>query len=124
VLDGAKALHRAVVDVFDHPVIQRCQLHKLRNVRDKLPEKLRVPVERRMRDAYHADSVLEAEGKLDALAKELATKYPGAAASPREGMAETLTILHLDVPPTLADAALDQPDLGVVLAESIKELLP
>lgn len=50
-IDGGKALHRAVTDVFDHPVIQRCQLHKIRNVKDKLPEKLRVLVERRMRDA-------------------------------------------------------------------------
>jgi putative transposase len=41
VLDGSKALARAVTDVFDHPVIARCQLHKIRNVRDRLPEKLR-----------------------------------------------------------------------------------
>ena len=101
-LDGGKALHRAVVDVFDHPVIQRCQQHKLRNVKDKLPEKLRTTVERRMREAYHADTVLEAEAKLTGLAAELDKKYPGAAASLREGMAETLTILHLDVSPTLA----------------------
>ena len=102
VLDGSKALRRAVLDVFDQPVIQRCQLHKIRNVRDKLPQKLRVLVERRMRDAYHADSALDAEAKLTALAAELDKKHPGAAASLREGMAETLTILHLDVPPTLA----------------------
>lgn len=102
VLDGAKALHRAVIDVFDQPVIQRCQLHKIRNVRDKLPEKLRPLVERRMRDAYHTETVLAAEAKLVALAAELDKKHPGAAASLREGMAETLTILHLDVPPTLA----------------------
>ncbi len=102
VLDGAKALHRAVVDVFDQPVIQRCQQHKIRNVRDKLPEKLRALVERRMRDAYHAESALAAEAKLVALATELDKKHPGAAASLREGMAETLTILHLDVLPTLA----------------------
>jgi putative transposase len=38
VIDGAKALRRAVTDVFDHPVIQRCQLHKLRNVTDRLPD--------------------------------------------------------------------------------------
>jgi len=41
VLDGAKALRRAVLDVFDHPVIARCQLHKIRNVQDRLPQKLR-----------------------------------------------------------------------------------
>jgi putative transposase len=102
VLDGAKALRRAVTDVFDQPVIQRCRQHKIRNVRDKLPEKLRPLVERRMREAYHAESALDAEAKLVALAAELDKKHPGAAASLREGMAETLTILHLDVPPTLA----------------------
>ena len=41
VLDGAKALRAAVMEVFDHPVIGRCQLHKIRNVADHLPEKLR-----------------------------------------------------------------------------------
>jgi putative transposase len=49
VLDGAKALTRAVKDVFDKPLIQRCQQHKIRNVRDRLPEKLRTVVEKRMR---------------------------------------------------------------------------
>jgi transposase-like protein len=102
VLDGSKALSRAVRDVFDQPLIQRCQQHKIRNVRDRLPDKLRALVERRMREAYHADSALAAEAKLTALAAELDRTHPGAAASLREGMAETLTILRLDVPPTLA----------------------
>jgi len=102
VLDGAKALAAAVNEVFDHPVIARCQLHKLRNVRDHLPEKLRPGVERRMRAAYHADSALEAEAQLTTLAKELDKTHPGAAGSLREGLAETLTVLRLDVPPTLA----------------------
>jgi transposase-like protein len=55
-----------------------------------------------MRDAYHAQTALAAEAGLTALAAELDKRYPGAAASLREGMAETLTILHLEVPPTLA----------------------
>jgi putative transposase len=101
-IDGAKALYRAVVDVFDHPVIQRCQLHKLRNVTDRLPERLRAPVGTKMRAAYHADSALDAEAQLAALARELDKTHPGAAASLREGMAETLTVLRLGVPPTLA----------------------
>jgi putative transposase len=102
VLDGSKALARAVKDVFDHPVIARCQLHKIRNVRDRLPEKLRTVVERRMRAAYHAESVLAAQAELEALAGELDKTHPGAAASLREGMDETLTVLRLGVPPTLA----------------------
>jgi transposase-like protein len=102
VLDGAKALSRAVKDVFDKPLIHRCQEHKIRNVKDKLPEKLRAVTEQRMRQAYHAESALKAEGLLTALAAELDKTHPGAAASLREGMAETLTILRLGVPPTLA----------------------
>jgi len=102
VLDGAKALTRAVKDVFDQPLIQRCQQHKIKNVRDRLPERLRTVAERRMRQAYHAESALKAEGLLAELAAELDRTHPGAAASLREGMAETLTILRLGVPPTLA----------------------
>jgi putative transposase len=71
VLDGAKALRRAVTDVFDHPVLARCQQHKLRNVRDKLPERLGGPVEHRMRAAWHAPSALDAEAQLSTLAREL-----------------------------------------------------
>src|SRR4051812_14445041 len=64
VIDGSKALRRAVVDVFDHPVIQRCQLHKIRNVQDRLPKKLRSVVAKRMRAAYHADTALDAQSQL------------------------------------------------------------
>jgi transposase-like protein len=102
VLDGAKALSRAVRDVFDQPLIQRCQQHKIKNVRDKLPERLRAVAERRVRQAYHAESALKAEAELEQLACELDKTHPGAAASLREGLAETLTILRLGVPPTLA----------------------
>jgi putative transposase len=102
VLDGSKALVRAVQDVFDSPVIARCQLHKIRNVRDRLPERLRTVVERRMRKAYHAETALAAQGELEALAAELDKTHPGAAASLREGLPETLTVLRLGVPPTLA----------------------
>ena len=101
-IDGAKALRAAVVRVFDHPVIGRCQLHKIRNVADKLPDHLASTVTKRMRVAYHADTALAAEAQLEALAKELDRTHPGAAASLREGLAETLTVLRLGVPPTLA----------------------
>ena len=102
VLDGAKALSKAVKDVFGKPVIHRCQEHKIRNVKDKLPEKLRSVTEKRMRQAYHAETALKAEAELTELARELGKTHPGAAASLREGMAETLTVLRLGVPPTLA----------------------
>jgi putative transposase len=55
-----------------------------------------------MTDAYHADSALEAEAALLALATELDRTHPGAAASLLEGLDETLTVLRLGVPPTLA----------------------
>ena len=55
-----------------------------------------------MRRAYHADSALAAEAALTALAAELDKTHPGAAGSLREGLAETLTVLRLDIPPTLA----------------------
>jgi putative transposase len=101
VLDGAKALRRAILDVFDHPVIGRCQLHKLSNVRDKLPQRLGGPVEHRMRPAYRAASALDAEAQLSTLARELDKTHPGAAASLREH-GRDLTVLRLGVPPTLA----------------------
>ena len=102
VIDGSKALRRAVGDVFDHPVIARCQLHKIRNVQDRLPKKLRSVVAKRMRAAYHAETALGAQAQLEILAGELDHTHPGAAASLREGLEETLTVLRLGVPPTLA----------------------
>ena len=102
VLDGAKALRRAVTDVFDHPVIQRCQLHKLRNVTDRLPDAVAATVAKRMRAAYRNPDALVAQAELEALARELDRSHPGAASSLREGLAETLTIGRLGVPPTLA----------------------
>jgi transposase-like protein len=101
-LDGSKALRKAVLDVLDHPVIQRCQLHKIRNVKDHLPQRLRSTVGRRMTDAYHAGSAIEAQAALLALAGELDRTHPSAAGSLREGLDETLTVLRLGVPPTLA----------------------
>jgi putative transposase len=102
VIDGAKALRRAVTDVFDHPIVQRCQLHKLRNVTDRLPDAVASTVAKRMRRAYHHTDALVAQAELEALARELDRSHPGAAASLREGLAETLTIGRLGVPPTLA----------------------
>jgi putative transposase len=102
VIDGAKALRRALTNVFDHPVVQRCQLHKLRNVTDRLPDALASTVAKRMRRAYHHPDPLIAQAELEALARELDRSHPGAASSLREGLAETLAIGRLGVPPTLA----------------------
>jgi len=102
VIDGSKALRRAILDVFDHPVIHRCQLHKVRNVESKLPDALGATVASKMRAAYRNSDALAAEAELEALAGQLAKAHPGAAASLREGLAETLTVTRLGVPPTLA----------------------
>jgi transposase-like protein len=69
---------------------------------DKLPQRLKSTVEKRMRTAYHAESAVAAEADLVTLARELDKTHPGAAASLREGMGETLTVLRLGVPPMLA----------------------
>jgi putative transposase len=70
--------------VFDHPIVQRCQLHKLRNVCDRLPDVVASTVAKRMRRAYHHGDPLIAQAELEALARELDRSHPGAAASLRE----------------------------------------
>jgi putative transposase len=102
VIDGAKALRAAATRVFDHPVLARCQLHNLRHVTDRLPDRLASTVAKRTRAAYRADSALAAQAQLETLAKELDKTHPGAPASLREGRTKTLTVLRLGVPPTLA----------------------
>jgi len=102
VIDGSKALWAAVRAVFDHPVMARCQLHKIRNVVSKLPEALGSTVAKKMRAAYRMNSALAAQAALESLARDLAKSHPGAAASLREGLAETLTVMRLGVAPTLA----------------------
>ena len=102
IVDGAKALSAGVTRVFDHPIIQRCQVHKLRNVTDLLPDKLRSTVAAQMQAAYASKTIIQAEAMLTDLAKQLDKTHPGAAASLREGMAETLTVTRLGLDATLA----------------------
>jgi putative transposase len=98
VLDGAKALHKAVRDVFgDQAVIARCRLHKERNVLDHLVENERPWVRRKLRAAWANPNFTEAEAALKALAAQLERVNPDAAASLREGLAETLTVTRLGV---------------------------
>ena len=75
---------------------------QLRNVVDRLPDALASVVAKRMRRAYQLADPLVAQAELEALARELDRSHPGAASSLREGLAETLTIGRLGVPPTLA----------------------
>jgi putative transposase len=98
VIDGAKALRKAVRDVPGvHTPVQRCQRHKERNVLGHLPERDRPLVRRRLRAAWALDDHDRALEQLRALADELARSHPGSAVSLTEGMEETLTVTRLGV---------------------------
>ena len=98
VIDGAKALRKAVRDVLGvHTPVQRCIRHKERNVLEHLPERDRPPVKRRLRQAWALDDHAAALERLQALATEFDRSHPGAAASLREGLEETLTVTRLGV---------------------------
>ena len=99
VIDGGKALRKAIRHVFGtHGVVHRCQVHKLRNVLEHLPEELRPSVRHAMRQAYDpATSAASAQRQLERLARSLAQDHPGAAASLREGLEETLTLQALGI---------------------------
>src|SRR5204863_6734411 len=90
VLDGSKALRKAVTDTFGPAaLLQRGQVHKLRNVLDHLPEHQRPWVKTKLRRAYNYDDVAVAKRQLQGLARQLQTHHPSAAESLREGTDET-----------------------------------
>jgi putative transposase len=98
VIDGSKALRAAVNAVLGpRTPVHRCLRHKERNVLDHLPERDRPEVKRRLRRAWAREDHPCALGELQALAAELERSHPGAAASLREGLAETLTVTRLGV---------------------------
>jgi putative transposase len=102
VIDGAKALHKAVADVFGRrALIQRCREHKKRNVTEALPERLRAGVRSAMVQAYAARDAKRARRLLETLARQLEHQHPGAAASLRERLEETLTVMRLELPENL-----------------------
>jgi putative transposase len=103
VIDGGKGIRKALCDVLgSSAVIQRCQVHKTRNVRDHLPESRKAYVSGQMREAYRSRSAKVAKKRLLQLVSWLDNNgEDAAAASLREGLDETLTVLKLDLPPTL-----------------------
>lgn len=102
VIDGSKALRAAVRDVLGQAaVVQRCQVHKKRNVLEHLPEKERDAVSRKLNQAWRETNYDKALKALQTLADELEDRYPGAAASLREGLEETLTVTRLRLPEQL-----------------------
>lgn len=91
-IDGAKALHKAIRAVFgDRALIQRCRVHKRRNVREHLPIELHASVRSTMSEAYATSDPNLAKKLLSNLARRLEDDHPSAAASLREGLDETLT---------------------------------
>lgn len=99
VLDGGKALHTAVRKVAGKcALLQRCQVHKLRNVVDHLTEEFKMPIGSKLRNAYSMIEYRDARRGLDQLLRELMDLNPSAARSLEEGMEETLTVQQLRVP--------------------------
>jgi len=97
VLDGGKALRAAVDQVLGPVPVQRCIRHKERNVLDHLPDRDRPAIKRRLRAAWKLTDHAAALDRLEGLAGELGRSHPGAAASLREGLAETVTLQRLGV---------------------------
>jgi putative transposase len=104
VIDGGKALRKAINDVFgEHALVQRCHRHKERNVCDLLPERERDTVRGRIRAAWALSDPDLAKQRLQLLATELDRTWPDAAGSLREGMDDTLTLVRLGITGQLAN---------------------
>jgi transposase-like protein len=102
ILDGSKALHKAVKDFFGKKVlIHRCHEHKIRNVKSHLPKKYHSEIERKLRAAYKMNDYQEALSALQGVLRYLEQKNESAARSLEEGMEETLTIHKLGLPDIL-----------------------
>jgi putative transposase len=102
VLDGGKALHTAVKKYAGESApIQRCQVHKRRNVLDHIADDDKDAVARKLNAAYALEDYDAAKTALDGLHRELMYLNPSAARSLAEGLDETLTVHRLHVPPQL-----------------------
>ena len=102
IVDGSKAIRRAILNYAgDAAFLQRCQVHKIRNVTEHLPEAQRHAVKFRMRAAYQMPEAADAKLALLKLHDDLLRENPSAAASLAEGLDETLTTLELRVPTRL-----------------------
>jgi len=99
VIDGSKALRKAIREIFgSRGIVQRCQVHKTRNVLDHLPKSLQTSVGKTMHDAYRSSSKQTARKCLQNLTAQLEQDYPDAAASLREGLEETITLKDWKMP--------------------------
>ncbi len=99
VMDGSKALRRAVIDILGTDThVQRCTVHKKRNVLSYLPKNLQGVVSRRMTEAYSMNDAVKAKERLLSIAQDLEQEHSSAAKSLREGLDETLTLHRLNLP--------------------------
>src|SRR6516162_599806 len=99
IIDGAKALSKVIRRTFGaHTPIQRCQIHKARNVIERLPMRLHASARRALRQAWELDDAAKAERLLRNLARRLDQEAPGVAASILEGLDEMLTVNRLGLP--------------------------
>ncbi len=102
IVDGAKALSKAIRATFGRDVaIQRCQIHKARNIMDRLPKELHASTRRVLRQAWELDDAEKAEKLIRNLARRLDQDRPGAAVSILEGLDEILTVIRLKLPTEL-----------------------
>jgi putative transposase len=102
IIDGSKGLRAAIRSHFGRrTLVQRCQVHKVRNVLGHLPDERHTDVRAAMREAYKCTKVETAKRLLNNLARALQKKHPSAAASLREGLDETLTVIGLGLPERL-----------------------
>jgi transposase-like protein len=102
IIDGAKALSKAIRRSFGrHTPIQRCQIHKARNIMERLPKPLHAAVRRALRQAWELDDADKAEKLIRNLAQRLEREAPGVSRSILEGLDEILTVSRLGLPAEL-----------------------
>jgi transposase-like protein len=99
IIDGAKALSKAIRKTFDrHTPIQRCQVHKARNITERIAKPLHAGVRKALRQAWELDDAEKAEKLIRNLARRLEQEAPGVSASILEGVDEILTVTRLGLP--------------------------
>src|SRR5450631_4088324 len=99
IIDGSKALSKAIRRTFGrHTAIQRCQIHKARNILERLPKSMHASVRSVLRQAWEMDDATKAEKLLRNLARRLEADWKGVSASILEGLDEMLTVTRLGLP--------------------------
>ena len=99
IVDGAKALSKAIRNTFGvAAAIQRCQVHKGRNIIERLPQHLHASVKKALRQAWDQDDANKAERLLRNLVRRLEHEEPGVSGSILEGLEEILTVIRLGLP--------------------------